>query len=88
MRRAYPWAGPEAGRSHALDMIGLAECHFLAGDLRGAVEQAHLAVEAAARTRSARIRDQLGNLYPHTVGHDASRAVGEVRTRIRDLLSN
>ncbi|MFE0377960.1 helix-turn-helix domain-containing protein [Streptomyces inhibens] len=88
IRDALARRGPEAGRSHALDRIGLAECQFLIGDVKGAVEQAHHAVDAATHTRSRRVRAQLGNLYPYTVGHGASRAVGEVRTRIRDLLSN
>lgn len=87
IRDALVRRGPEAGRSHALDRIGLAECHFLMGDVRGGVEQAHKAIDAAARTRSNRVRTQLGNLYPHTVGHDAPRAVSDVRARIRDLLS-
>ncbi|WP_406321067.1 helix-turn-helix domain-containing protein [Streptomyces sp. NBC_00519] len=88
IRDALARRGPEAGRSYALDWIGLAECHFLMGDVRGAVDHAHRAVDAAAGTRSARVRQQLGNLYPHTVGHGAPKAVGEVRARIRDLLSS
>lgn len=88
IRDALARRGPEAGHSHALDRIGLAECHFLVGDVRAGVEQAHMAVDAAARTRSNRVRTQLGNLYPHTVGNDAPRAVADVRARIRDLLSN
>lgn len=80
--------GPEAGRSHALDRIGLAECRFLLGDLTGAVEEVHHAVEAAHATRSSRVRTQLAELYPYTVGHSASRSVREARDKIRDLLSN
>ncbi|MFF4696466.1 helix-turn-helix domain-containing protein [Streptomyces chattanoogensis] len=88
IRDALARRGPEAGRSHALDSIGLAECLFLVGDVSGGVAQAHRALDAANNTRSKRVRDQLGNLYPYTVGHSAARAVGEVRARIRDLLSN
>ncbi|MGW3626504.1 helix-turn-helix domain-containing protein [Streptomyces sp. NPDC000880] len=88
IRQALAQRGSEASRSHALDRIGLAECHFLLGDLTSAVEEAHRAVEAAGSTRSSRVRDQLGELYPYTVGHSASRPVREVRDRIRDLLSN
>jgi hypothetical protein len=88
IRQALAQRGSEAGRSHALDRIGLAECLFLLGDLTSAVEEAHRAVEAAGSTRSSRVRDQLGELYPYTVGHSASRPVREVRDRIRDLLSN
>ncbi|WP_319949587.1 hypothetical protein [Streptomyces halobius] len=87
IRDALTRRGQEAGRSHALDMIGLAACQFLVGDIRGGVEQAHRAVDAATRTRSNRVRTQLSSLYPYTVGHSASQAVGEVRARIRDQLS-
>ncbi|MFJ6843078.1 helix-turn-helix domain-containing protein [Streptomyces griseoluteus] len=79
--------GPEARRSHALDWIGLAECHFLMGDARGGGDHAHRAVDAAAHTRSNRVRAQLGELYPYTVGHGVPRVVGEARSRIRDLLA-
>jgi hypothetical protein len=88
IRQAVNRRGPEAGRSHALDTIGLAECHFLMGDMAGAVDHTRRAVEAAARTQSARIRDQLGQLYPYTVGRAASSRVAEARTMIRDLLSS
>ncbi|WP_406469372.1 hypothetical protein OH738_20975 [Streptomyces hirsutus] len=88
IRRALSGRGPEAGRSHALDRIGLAECHFLRGDVTGAVEEVHHAVEAARATRSSRVRVQLGELYPYTVGHSTSRPVREARDKIRDLLSN
>jgi hypothetical protein len=88
IRQALATRGPEAGRSHALDLIGLAECHFLIGDVTGAVDHTHRAVEAAARTQSNRVRTQLGQLYPYTVGRSVSRTVGEARDSIRALLSN
>ncbi|MFF2927615.1 helix-turn-helix domain-containing protein [Streptomyces celluloflavus] len=88
IRQALSTRGPEAGRSHALDRIGLAECHFLRGDLTGAVNEVHHAVDAARSTRSSRVRSQLSALYPYTVGHSASRPVREARDKIRDLLSN
>ncbi|UXY33081.1 hypothetical protein [Streptomyces sp. HUAS TT20] len=87
IREALARRGPEAGRSHALDTIGLAECHFLMGDMSGAVTHTRRAVEAAALTQSNRVRTQLGQLYPYTVGRGASRPVAEARTMIRDLLS-
>lgn len=88
IRQALAKRGPEAGRSYALDVIGLAECHFLMGDISGAVKQTHRAVDAAARTQSSRVRTQLGLLYPYTVGLSASRTVGEARARIRESLSS
>ncbi|WP_308409574.1 hypothetical protein [Streptomyces sp. A3M-1-3] len=87
IRKALATRGPEAGRSHALDVIGLAECYFLTGDVTGAVEHTHRAVDAAARTQSSRVRAQLGQLYPYTVGRGASRPVSEARARLRDALS-
>ncbi|WP_328868426.1 helix-turn-helix domain-containing protein [Streptomyces sp. NBC_00304] len=88
IRTALAYRGQEAGRSHALDRIGLAECQFLAGDIRSAAAEANLAVQAARGTQSERVRAQLGQLYPYTVGHSASRPVREARDSIRDLLSS
>ncbi len=88
IRTALATRGPEAGRSHALDRIGLAECAFLAGDIQGAAAETTLAVQAARGTQSGRVRTQLGQLYPYTVGHSASRPVREARDSIRDLLSS
>ncbi|MGP3991990.1 helix-turn-helix domain-containing protein [Streptomyces sp. 3N207] len=88
IRQALDRRGPEAARSHALDRIGLAECHFLAGDITGAVQETHRAADAATQTASARVRDQLGELYSYTVGHSKARAVRDVRDRLRDLLAN
>ncbi|MGW4866530.1 helix-turn-helix domain-containing protein [Streptomyces chartreusis] len=88
IRGALATRGTEAGRSHALDLIGLAECHFLMEDMSGAVEQTRLAVDAAARTQSSRVRAELGRLYPYTVGRSTSRTVGEARAIIREVLSS
>ncbi|MFF0451246.1 hypothetical protein ACFYT4_33545 [Streptomyces sp. NPDC004609] len=88
IRTALSSRGTEAGRSHALDRIGLAECRFLAGDIAGGAEDTHRAVAAARLTQSGRVRAQLGQLYPYTVGHSASRPVRDARDSIRDLLSN
>ena len=88
IQEAVKRRGLEAGRSHALDTIGLAECHFLMGDVASAVDHTRRAVEAATRTQSARVRTQLSQLYPYTVGRSASQRVAEARTMIRDLLSN
>ncbi|MGP3971538.1 helix-turn-helix domain-containing protein [Streptomyces sp. 6N223] len=87
IRQAITTRGPEARRSHALDRIGLAECSYLLGDLTAAVAETHRAVDASSRTQSSRVRAQLGNLYPYTVGRSASAPVREARDRIRDLLS-
>ncbi|MFJ1737890.1 hypothetical protein ACIOG4_04415 [Streptomyces microflavus] len=88
IRTALFSRGSEAGRSHALDRIGLAECRFLIGDVGGGAEETHRAVSAARLTQSGRVRAQLGQLYPYTAGHQASRSVREARDSIRDLLSS
>ncbi|QKW21118.1 hypothetical protein HUT16_20480 [Kitasatospora sp. NA04385] len=88
IRTALAERGAEAGRSHALDRIGLAETRFLAGDLTAAVEETRKAVAAAARTGSDRVRTQLGGLYHYTVGHSTHPAVREARDSIRELLAN
>ncbi|MEU3651998.1 hypothetical protein AB0E67_03960 [Streptomyces sp. NPDC032161] len=87
IRTALSLRGAEAGRSHALDRIGLAECSFLANDVVGGAAEAVRAVEAARGTQSARVRSQLKRFYPYTVGHGASSSVRAARDSIRDLLS-
>jgi transcriptional regulator with XRE-family HTH domain len=88
IQQAITTRASDARRSHALDWIGLAECSYLLGDIAAAAEQTHHAVDAAALTQSSRVRSQLGDLYPYTVGRSASAPVREARDRIRDLLSN
>ncbi|MFB7473731.1 hypothetical protein [Kitasatospora sp. NPDC056184] len=88
IRAALAERGAEAGRSHALDRIGLAEAQFLMGDVSGAIEETHRAVAAATLTKSDRVRTQLGNLYRHTVRESTNSAVKEARDSIRELLAN
>jgi transcriptional regulator with XRE-family HTH domain len=87
IRVALEHRGAEAGRSHALDHIGLAETLFLMGDMTGGIEQTHTAVDAAEQTQSRRVRDLLAELYPYTVGKEANRGLREARDRIRGLLT-
>lgn len=87
IRVALQHRGAEAGRSHALDHIGLAETLFLMGDVTGGVEQTHTAVDAAEQTQSRRVRDLLAELYPYTVGKEANRGLRDARDRIRGLLT-
>ncbi|MER6914332.1 helix-turn-helix domain-containing protein [Streptomyces sp. NPDC000594] len=88
IRLALASRGPQTGRGHVLDRIGLAECHFLMGDRRGATTETMAAVEAARDMWSGRVRAQLGKLYPYTVGDTASQPLKEARDSIRDLLSS
>jgi hypothetical protein len=86
IRVALATRGPEAGRSYALDLIGLAECGFLLGD-PAAGDDALRAADAAACTQSNRVRTKLGSLYPYTV-RTSSRTVAEARARVREVLAS
>lgn len=88
IRTALAQRGPEAGRSNALDHLGLAEVYFLSGDLTGAVQQTHAAVDVAAGVQSGRVRDGAAWLYGYTVGHGASAPVREARARLREQLAD
>ncbi|WP_037954043.1 helix-turn-helix domain-containing protein [Streptomyces sp. PRh5] len=87
IRTALDRRGPEAGRGHALDWIGLAECAFLLGDISSAADYSRRAVEVASDLLSGRVRAQLAQLYPYTVGDSVPQAVTEVRASIRTLLT-
>jgi transcriptional regulator with XRE-family HTH domain len=88
IRAAIARRPPDAARSHALDHIGLAETRFLAGEIAAACEQTERAVDAAAVTQSGRVREQLTQLYPYTVGRSASPRVRGARDKIRTLLAD
>ena len=79
--------GPDAGRGHALDRIGLAECYFLLGDLHAAVTETHQAVDAALNTRSSRVNAKLAELYEYTTGSAAGSTARDARERIRQALA-
>lgn len=70
-------------RSRALDQVGLAQLHFMMGDVDRAVSAGSLAVETAQRTNSDRVRLQLAELYAASTPHRYSPDVAELRERIR-----
>ncbi|MDT0306883.1 hypothetical protein RM780_07890 [Streptomyces sp. DSM 44917] len=86
IRTAVEARGPKAARSHALDWGGLAECSWLLGDTRSALEQTHQAIDAAGLTQSTQVRTKISRLYPYTVALSSGQ-VREARHRIRELLS-
>jgi transcriptional regulator with XRE-family HTH domain len=88
IRHALATRGPGAGRSTALDRLGLAECYFLVGDLTAAVAETHAAVDAAAGVQSGRVREGAAWLYSYTVGHGKSPQVREARARLREQLAD
>ena len=87
IRTALDQRNAKAGRGHALDWIGLAECAFLIGDITSAADYSRRAVEVASGIHSGRVRTRLAQLYPYTVGVGSSRAVADVRGSIRTLLT-
>jgi transcriptional regulator with XRE-family HTH domain len=88
IRRAIELRDPGAGRSNALDRLGLAEAYFLGGHLNTACEETHTAAEAAGRVRSGRVREGMASLYAYTVGHGSSPKVREARNRLREQLAD
>lgn len=88
IRQALAQRGPEAGRSNALDRLGLAEVYFLGGDLTAGCQETHAALDVAERVQSGRVREGMAWLYSYTVGHGASRPVREARARLREQLAD
>lgn len=88
IRHALATREPGAGRSTALDRLGLAETYFLVGDLTAAVAETHAAIDAAAEVQSGRVREGAAWLYSYTVGHGASAPVREARARLREQLAD
>ncbi|WP_141698347.1 hypothetical protein [Streptomyces lushanensis] len=88
IRQALDRRGPEAGRSNALDRLGLAEVYFLGGDLTAGCQETHAALDVAERVQSGRVREGMAWLYSYTVGHGASRPVREARARLREQLAD
>jgi hypothetical protein len=78
--------GLDAARSHALSLVALAKLDTAVGDLDRGVQVGHLAVEAAERVRSGRVREDLVRLRETTVGHQGRTDVAELRERIADAL--
>lgn len=87
IRTAVDQRGPEGVKSRALDLAGLAESSWLLGDTRTALEQTHLAADAAEITQASQVRAKLTRLYPYTARYSTSEA-REARDRLRELPSD
>jgi hypothetical protein len=78
--------GTDAARSHALSLVALAKLDTAVGDLDRGVQMGHLAVDAAERVRSGRVREDLVRLRETTLAHQGRSDVAELRERIADAL--
>lgn len=74
--------GTDASRSHALALTALAKLDTAVGDLDRGVQAGHLAIDAALRVRSARVRDDIVKLRDTTARNQTRKDVAELRDRI------
>lgn len=79
---------PAALRSRALDEAGLAQLHFLSGDVEQAVSVGTQAVETARRTKSDRVRLQMSELYAASSAYRHGPGVTELRDRMREPMAS
>ncbi|RMI38228.1 helix-turn-helix domain-containing protein [Streptomyces triticirhizae] len=87
IRTAVELRGPEGVKSRALDLAGLAECSWLLGDTRIALERTCQAADAAEETQASQVRAKLMRLYPYTARYSTPEA-REARDRLRALPSD
>ena len=85
--RALELRDPAQLRSRALDQTGLAQLHYLRGDLDQAVAAGHVAAEAATRTASDRVRVQLREFYTQTTSRRHEPAVAGLREHLHQTLA-
>jgi transcriptional regulator with XRE-family HTH domain/tetratricopeptide (TPR) repeat protein len=86
--RALELRKPTSLRSRALDQAGLAQLHFLSGDIEQAVVVGTEAVETARRTKSDRVRLQLRELYAASTPYRHGSQVAELRERMREPVAS
>ncbi|MFD0635404.1 helix-turn-helix transcriptional regulator [Catenulispora yoronensis] len=75
-------------RSAALDQSGLAQVHFLRGDVEQAVHVGHAAINAALRTQSDRVRASLRTLHATSTNLRHQPQVAELRERLHEALAS
>lgn len=86
--RALELRKPTSLRSRALDQAGLAQLHFLSGDVEQAVVVGTQAVETAHRTKSDRVRLQMRELYAASTAYRHGPQVAELRERLREPVAS
>ena len=87
VQQALDMRDPAQLRSRTLDQTGLAQLHYLHGDLDQAVAAGHDAAETAARTTSDRVRVQLRELYTQTASRRHVPAVAGLREHLHQTLA-
>jgi transcriptional regulator with XRE-family HTH domain len=75
-------------RSFALDQVGLAQLHFLGGNVDMAVQAGDAAVNTAKRTQSDRVRVHLRELYTTSAPYRHVADVASLRDHMRDALAS
>jgi len=88
INRAIELRKPTSLRSRALDQAGLAQLHFLSGDLEQAVTIGIQAIETAHRTKSDRVRLQMHELYAASSAYRHRTEVAEFRERLREPVAS
>jgi transcriptional regulator with XRE-family HTH domain len=86
--KALELRNPASLRSRALDQAGLAQLHFLAGDVDQAVSVGTQAVETARRTKSDRVRLQMRELYAASTAYRHGPDVAELREQMREPVAS
>jgi hypothetical protein len=79
---------PSRVRSRAFDHLGLARAYLTAGELELAGAAGMTALELTGAVSSARVRDRLQELFRETSPHARTPVLGDLRSRILDLLAN
>lgn len=86
--KAVELRSPTSLRSRALDQAGLAQLHFLAGDIDQAVAIGTQAVETARRTKSDRVRLQMRELYAASTTYRHGPDVAQLREQMREPVAS
>lgn len=86
--RALELRKPTSLRSRALDQAGLAQLHFMSGDVEQAVAVGTQAIETARRTKSDRVRLQMSELYAASGAYRHGPGVAELRDRMREPMAS
>jgi hypothetical protein len=88
IKRAIELRTPTRLRSSALDKLGIVEARLLEGELDEAARLGHEALATVEKTTSDRVKKKLVKVYSRTDQIAGVRCIGELRDRLRPLLSD